>query len=211
MNEAIIILNGTVNHESPFYNDLRKRAGKGNVYVVCADGGALNAALIGVEPDAIIGDLDSLPKDLEEKYADRIIRDSDQNTTDCDKAIRHCINKNAERITIIGACGTRWDHFIAAAMLLKKYAQVKIKIVDEYNELFLAGKETELDFPVGSSVSLIPLGRVEGLKLEGFKYDVENGILEDASRGIHNEITESPAKITYSKGALLVNRILELS
>ena len=39
---------------------LRRALGAANATVVCADGGALHASRVGLEPDIIIGDMDSL-------------------------------------------------------------------------------------------------------------------------------------------------------
>jgi thiamine pyrophosphokinase len=93
---------------------------KGNK-IVCCDGSTENLILAGLEPDAIVGDLDSLTDELAVKYADRIFLDESQETNDLTKAVGWCSEMGYKDIVIIGATGKREDHTIGNISLLAEY------------------------------------------------------------------------------------------
>ena len=55
--------------------------------IVCCDGSTQNLILSGIQPDAIVGDLDSLNDELANRFADRIYLDESQETNDLTKAV----------------------------------------------------------------------------------------------------------------------------
>ena len=64
-------------------------------YIVCCDGAAVtfirrSDKIFGHPrlPDAIIGDLDSLPETFKKKYADLIVHNPEQSYNDLNKALR---------------------------------------------------------------------------------------------------------------------------
>jgi len=72
-------------------------------FVVACDG-----AVIGLEngrlPDAVVGDLDSLPEPVRNRYSDRIHRVKDQETNDLTKAV----NPKSETISTRSNSVTYW-------------------------------------------------------------------------------------------------------
>ena len=68
-------------------------------WYVC-DGAAVKLTEFGREPDYIVGDLDSLPATLKEKYADRLYPSADQETNDQTKAVLFCKEQGATAITM---------------------------------------------------------------------------------------------------------------
>ena len=76
-----------------------------------------------LEPEAIVGDLDSLSPEIAERFADRLYQDSEQDTNDLTKAVRWCIDKGYEEIVILGATGKREDHTIANISLTWRILQ----------------------------------------------------------------------------------------
>ena len=62
----------------------------------------------------------------------------------------------------------------------------------------------ELSCENGQIISLFALGKVEGLCIEGLRYNCNNEVLEIGSRGLHNEGLGGLAKISCGKGNLLL-------
>eukprot|EP01031_Cornospumella_fuschlensis_P053214 gene53214-64999_t len=56
--------------------------------IVGADSGADRLLRLGVTPEAVIGDMDSLSTDARAQLADRLFPIAEQDTTDFDKALR---------------------------------------------------------------------------------------------------------------------------
>jgi thiamine pyrophosphokinase len=196
---AIIVCDGTVNEDSSFY----KSFFKDDDFIVCADGGVRNAFKLDLKPDIIIGDMDSAPEELLNNYEHVLVEE--QETTDSEKAITYALDKGYHDIILIGATGTRMDHSVNNIFLLEKYSSSKIRLVDEHNDIHLASSEERLSCKVGDVISLIPLTKVEGLRMDGLKYDAHT--LDRSTVGVHNEATKTEVIIAHSKGVLLIDRI----
>ena len=91
--------------------------------IICCDGSAQNLILAGMQPDAIVGDLDSLSDDLANRFADRIFLDESQDTNDLTKAVSWCSEMGYKDIVIVGATGKREDHTIGNISLLVEYTK----------------------------------------------------------------------------------------
>lgn len=90
-------------------------------YLCCCDGAAVQAVSHGLQPDAIVGDGDSLPDDFKRQYSGIIHLVSEQEYNDMTKATRHCIRRGARRIAYVGATGKREDHTMGNISLLAYY------------------------------------------------------------------------------------------
>lgn len=183
--------------------------------LIVADGGLHICKLLGLEPDFIIGDFDSVKKEIlsyfRECMPERIHQfPVKKNETDTELAIQQAKAAGAESVYIIGATGGRSDHFLGNLSLLEYASSLGMKayIVDEYNRIRLIDSDLKLEKKnqYGKYVSLIPFGEeVRGLTLKGFLYTVSDFTLElGNSRGISNQILEEEAFIHLDSGKLLV-------
>lgn len=91
-------------------------------YLCCCDGAAEECLAHGICPDAIVGDGDSLPKELKERYADIVHIVKEQEFNDMTKATRFCKNRGP-RIAYLGATGKREDHTVGNIFLLPFYLE----------------------------------------------------------------------------------------
>jgi thiamine pyrophosphokinase len=113
---ALILLDG----EKPSFNLLEQYWLESEVRV-CADGAAKVCREYSLQPDIILGDLDSLDKKTKACFtASQIIEIADQDTTDGEKAVQYCIEKGFQKITLFGALGKRVDHTLYNMGILKK-------------------------------------------------------------------------------------------
>jgi len=182
--------------------------------VICADGGAHHLHSLGLIPDAIIGDMDSLSSD-EEKYFEergsRIIRyPEEKDETDTQLAIEYALEMNPEEIWIFGALGGRIDHTLANISLLVLGAKrgIKTKLIDEWCEVSVVTGSCVIEGEAGQTVSLLPLSSVvTGITLEGFEYALKDGTMEIGDPyGVSNRLREARGVISVDSGYLLVVR-----
>jgi thiamine pyrophosphokinase len=202
---ALILANGKSPTKVLFMN-CRKRS----EFFVCADGGANYAAKFGERPDLIIGDLDSIKASTVRKFQDVTTRRiADQNSTDLEKALSWLIRKNYTDIIVLGATGGRVDHLAGNLSVLGKFAKrAHITFVDESGEMRSVGSEVVLEVPPGTTVSLIPLSRCEGILTIGLKWELQNGVLELGFReGTSNVVKSSPVTIRVLRGTLLLYQL----
>ena len=199
---ALIIANG----EPPRRQRLQLLVKRVNV-IICADGGANTALKMGIMPDAIVGDLDSIHAEALVKFR-RVptYEERDDETTDLEKAITWAVKSRYDHITVIGASGKRLDHTVGnLAVLPKFYPDAVVTIVDDVGELQYVGRELRFETEVGAIVSLIPLNRCEGISTKGLKYALEGETLELGVReGTSNVVIASPVVIKVKKGHLLL-------
>ena len=201
---ALIIANGTLPHP----DFVRALVNFANL-VVCADGGANHAQTLEIKPDIIIGDFDSITPETKIFFQDIIqLHLEDQNTTDLEKAIEHCLERKITSIDIVGALGSRIDHTTGSLGCFKKHGnKIHIRIIDSMGELTLVRKETHLEMREGEKLSLIPLDRCTGVTTTNLKYPLNNDILElGVHEGISNEATSTHVSIQLGSGTLLLYR-----
>ncbi|MBB6216948.1 thiamine pyrophosphokinase [Anaerosolibacter carboniphilus] len=181
-------------------------------YVVCADGGARHLRAMGIYPNAIVGDLDSMGDDEMVYFRERDIEfykfPARKDYTDSDLAIQYALEKGCTEILMLGCIGSRMDHTLAnITMLLPLLEQgIQARIVDEHNEIFVINDSALVEGEPGRFVSLIPLSAtVEGITLSGFEYPLNNATLKmGSSLGISNQLKEQQGCIRLRSGNLLV-------
>ena len=139
-------------------------------YLVAADGGANHCLKCGKSPDAVIGDFDSIDPATQSALADsRLIRISEQETTDFEKALSHI---NAPFVLATGFTTARLDHTLAAFNVLVRQVGPTCLILGEEDVIFSAPKQLVLDIPKGTRVSLFPLSPISG-KSEGLEWPID--------------------------------------
>lgn len=104
--------------------------------VVCCDGAAVGYIEHGHRPYAIVGDCDSLPAEMRERFAPMIHADADQESNDLTKAVRFCIAAGLRDIVIVGATGKREDHTLGNIGLMADYGRMEdidsIRMITDY-------------------------------------------------------------------------------
>ena len=203
----IIIANGAV-RDIAFHRALLKKAG----IIICADGGANNAARLGITPDYVIGDLDSIDKSilkrLQKTEGVKIIFDPNQDKTDLELAITLAESFTPGEITILGAIGDRLDHTMANIFCLNKIRNdIKARIIDEKNEIQLVDSAIELIGKKGDIVSVIPLTPIKNLTYDGLQWEVKNSNSEFGWFGVCNKMTKNKAGIKFDSGRILVIKV----
>ncbi len=197
-------------HDTPF---LRQVLGHPEL-VVAADGGGENTSAIGLMPDVLIGDFDSLSQERLYQLKQRgipVIRHSrDKDETDGELAILYAIQRGADDLVILGALGGRIDHEIANLLLLARpdVRYRKAVVVDGWQAVrLLHGMDTlTISGHPGDILSLLPIGgEAKGIYTEGLKYSLQGGsLLMGPARGVSNEFVGFEARITLEEGMMWV-------
>lgn len=183
-------------------------------YIIASDKGLEILDKYNIIPNYIIGDFDSIDKNILNKYINNkeiVIRElnPEKDYTDTHMAIKLSIELNSTDVTILGAIGTRIDHTIANVHILKETLEkgIDCRIVDNRNEIQLINKKTVLEMDKEYKyISLIPLTtKVEEITLRGFKYPLSNATLEVGhSIGVSNEQYDKIAEIDLKSGILIM-------
>jgi thiamine pyrophosphokinase len=204
---AIIICSGSIK-DCFYYEKYFKRA----KFVICVDGGAKYLRKLGIVPNVLIGDLDSISNEDLAYFKDMNVEimkyPSQKDMTDAEIAVDYAVDKGFKEIVVIGGIGTRFDHTLANIFLLKKLLDKGIKgiLANEKNEITLIKDRIKIEKEEDVKVSLLPLtGIVEGITTKGLYYplnceDIEIG----SSRGVSNEFKDEIAEVSIKSGILIV-------
>ena len=203
---AIIIANGQIQD-----SDSHRSLVTPTDLIICADGGADNALALGLQPQVVIGDLDSLDESLrsrlEKQHCQFIAHPARKDETDLELAVKYAAEQGAQEMLILGALGYRLDHALANVLLLAlpELRSIKAKILNGRREVFLIRDEALIEGQVGDTLSLLPLTEeVTGIYSEGLEYPLENGTLYlGPARGISNVLTTPQARVRVGQGLLL--------
>ncbi|MEM7596151.1 MAG: thiamine diphosphokinase [Pseudomonadota bacterium] len=169
--------------------------------LVAADGGADRALAFGHSPQAVIGDFDSItdkaraaiPKEQQFFIAE-------QDSTDFEKALREV---SAPLIIGIGFTGARMDHQLAVFNTLVRYPEKRCILLGEHEVLALCPPSFRLDVAAGTTVSLFPMGAVEGVS-DGLKWPIGGlHFAPDGQSGTSNMAT-GPIDIAVTAPKLLM-------
>jgi len=200
MKKVLILCNGNPPSEQLFYQSRANAE-----YFIAADGGGNIARDFGVQPNIVIGDLDSFEKFEEDTY--EIVFDPDQESNDLEKALHHAVDIRATHVHILGGTGQRLDHTLKNLSVLKQFNNYfeELLLKDDFGDTRLIGKSFQEEIAIGTQVSLFPLsGKVSGVTTKGLKYSLKNETLENGIRdGSSNEVIENPIEINYKHGDLL--------
>jgi thiamine pyrophosphokinase len=197
---AVVIANGL-----PPSAALAAEVCAGAALLVAADGGSRAALALGIQRDAVVGDLDSQTDETRAAFSSLFVHDPDPDRTDLQKAIDLAITRGARAIDVLGAGGERADHALANLSALVLYrGRARVRIIDELFEISLIEGEARIDAPSGTVVSLIALRPAEAVTTRGLRWDLDRFPLAFNPYGVHNEVAASPATVTAEGGDVLL-------
>lgn len=180
--------------------------------IIAADGGTRHLYRLGVYPDVIIGDMDSLPENVKNwlETADSpqlFTYPTAKNETDLELALQYTCQTYQEDIYLFGAWGGRLDQSLANVFLLAHPAwrDRQIMLLEEKERVWLITADSTIYGSVGDTVSLIPLSSdVFVHHTTGLLWSLHHEPLAFAlARGISNTLTAETATISLQSGLLL--------
>ena len=151
--------------------------------VIGADGGGERLLAVGIEPDVVVGDLDSLSAVAQKQFSDRLVRDSAPDSSDLEKAVAWARTEGADDIVVIGWSGGRLDHTLAALALAFEGVQLHD---DRFLVTAVAGS-AEITAQPGTLFSLMALPEAV-VSVGGARWNLEQEPLTMGARGMHNEV-----------------------
>lgn len=187
------------------FSGLAEPLGDGD-FIMAADGGLVHLQQLGLTPDGILGDFDSLGYVPEKAKIFPVEKDD----TDSMLAVRQGLKLGYRRFVLYGSLdGPRLDHTVANFQTLQFLA-------DHGAEGWLVGntymvtvvKNGTLRFPAEAEgiLSVFCMGAdAHGVTLTGLKYPLEDGTLTAGfPLGVSNHFIGQAASVTVKDGSLLV-------
>ncbi len=181
--------------------------------VIAADGGANHCMALGLLPDVVVGDLDSISPPARTKLRSENIEiiqfPTRKDATDLELALDLAIVKGGHQIVIFAGLGGRWDMSFSNVMLAasEKYRDISVSLMTGSSHLHIvhAKRKLTVSGKSGQTISLIPLSqKARGITLSGFEYPLKNETIQfGSSRGISNVLKKKEGSIRLSSGTIL--------
>lgn len=176
--------------------------------VIAADGGYTALAKLGVKPDIVLGDFDSLGYVPE--FSGKIIKHPvKKDDTDTMLAVKTAIDLGFERIVIYGGTGKRLDHTLANIQTLSFAAVRGCKAYlcgDGYTLTVVTDSVISFKSTAKGNVSVFScVAKSQGVYEKGLLYNLENAELDfDFPLGVSNEFVGTESEISVKKGSIAV-------
>jgi thiamine pyrophosphokinase len=215
MQRIVIFANGTLPDLEAARSLLRP-----DDFILAADGGTHHVLALGLSPQLVVGDLDSLDgatlHDLEAAGTRLEHYPIDKNETDLGLALRHALELEPGSLLIVGALGGRLDQMLGNLSLLTRaeLAGLEVRVDDGLEEAFFVwaplpegdATQAHIQGRAGEVVSLLPWGAaVDGIITEGLRWPLRaERLYPDHTRGLSNEMLGDLATIRIASGLLLV-------
>jgi thiamine pyrophosphokinase len=205
--KALILVNGEINQTEL----TRQRIGETKFgLIIGADWGCRHARELGVEPEYVVGDLDSIPDTERASYEkiELVTHPAEKDETDLELALLYAIEKGAEEIVMVGAMGGRMDMTISNVLIMchPKLAGHRIEIWEGNQSGWLIRPPgEEVKGCAGDTLSLLPLtDNVADIRVEGLKYPLRRErLVFGEGRGLSNVMTSATAQVSFSTGLVL--------
>ncbi|MGE4483923.1 MAG: thiamine diphosphokinase [Oscillospiraceae bacterium] len=180
---------------------------EGGDYIIAADGGLSPLRSLGVMPDLVVGDFDSLGHVPD--HPNIIKHPVEKDDTDMMLAVKTGLQLGFSRFVIYGGLGGRLDHTLANIQTLEH-------IAINGGRGYLVGGGTVITAVTDGCVNFVPKesggisvfsggDRADGVYLTGLKYPLVNAALTSSiPLGVSNKFTGVRSTVSVKSGTLIV-------
>ena len=175
-------------------------------FIIAADGGLVHTQALGITPNGILGDFDSLGYTPEGSTVFPVEKDD----TDAMLAVRKGLELGYKHFYLYGSLdGPRLDHTVANSQTLQflcDHSAYGYLIGRDYMVTALKNGAVQFDASCSGIFSVFCMGcDAEGVTIKGGKYDAENVTLSAGfPLGVSNHFEGRPVTVSVEKGSLLI-------
>lgn len=198
--EVVVVANGDLHHDEETLRLLLVAP-----HVVVCDG-ALRGylELTNRQPDAVVGDGDSVNEEELKRAGVPFTKIADQETNDLTKGVTLAFDKGWKKIAIIGATGRREDHSVGNIFLLPEYYKMgaEVRTYSPHGWLIPFQGDCLLETEVGRELSLFATKELP-MSASGVAYPFKQRVFTALWQATLNQVT-SPIVKLYSEGIAIV-------
>lgn len=206
---TVVVIGG----HRPHRTVLQHAALQGVDIVICADSGFDHAIELGLRPDVVVGDLDSIADpSAPVAFGARILAaDTDKDHTDTELALEHALAVGSAEVTVVWGGGDRVDHVLGvfaalAAPALGRLDRLTVLLGPDVVHVVHGGRRLSIDIEIGSTVSLLSLsGTALGVTTTGLRWPLHDDDLHDwRARGVSNVAVDRSVSVRVESGVVAV-------
>lgn len=195
-----LIANGAIEDYAALLPSIKAHEG-----LICVDGGLSHCHKMGLTPDMIMGDLDSISPELLQLYEKVPTRSfpCNKDESDLELAIQSVYTPDLRKITVFGALGKRLDHTLSNLHLMRRYPR-KVFFETEFETIFAFDENIEIPTHLGQTISFIQIGEeVSGVSSEGLKWNIQDANFGKYYFSLSNICLGEKTKISLKTGDLI--------
>ena len=175
-----IVLNGQMPDDHALVNQIIDSG-----FIIAVDGSANKLIDLGIIPDVIIGDFDSLQARRIKNV--KLIETPDQNKTDFRKTLDWCIEKNIFNISIFGISGKSDDHFLANYYTLCDFSEkISWRAFTDFSVISPCTGNREFESFEGQKVSLFCMKGSSTITSKNLEYPLKSYQLKPSDKAVRN-------------------------
>jgi thiamine pyrophosphokinase len=180
-------------------------------YVIAADSGLRHAAPLGVTPQLIVGDFDSVSEEDLARYPEtpRDVHPPEKDALDLELALEHARAQGASSVTIIGGLGGRLDQTLAALLIAARLQSegLTVSLHSGASTVYFlaAGSGLDLALPANTLFSVLSLSSQATLSLKNARYPLNEGRLDfGTGLGVSNRVLKPPLRLYLTSGLVAI-------
>lgn len=194
---SILCLNGDL-PEREFFT--------GGLPIIAADGAANKLIAVNIEPDLIIGDLDSVEDHIKSTY--KTLHDADQDRCDYQKSLTYLQEANLLPTIVTGISGGSLDHVLNNINFFMQSDSL-LYSPPVFGMVIKADEAISLSVAIGTKISLIGLPNA-CVSTTGLQWELTNYALRfPGKNSCFNRASKRNIKIDNHEGAVLMFVYLE--
>lgn len=186
-------------------------------FLVAVDGGLRHLLQLGLTPQLLIGDLDSVNAENLDRcmqWGVEILRfPPEKDETDLELAVREALQRGFSEIVITCALGNRLDHTLGnlALLALPGLQGTHTLISNGTTSIYLVNDQIALETYPGALISLLPWGQpVDGVSTTGLQYALEDATLYPwKTLGLSNVAISSKVTVSIKSGQLFLFHVMD--
>ena len=181
-------------------------------FVICADSGYHHCSHLGIQPNLLVGDFDSIKSVLPQDIP--VVRlSAEKDYTDTYLAVEEALSRKLDNIILAGMTGGRSDHTFANIQIIASLSTNSINSVmtdgiTDYYALSASGQTKSISIPFKANhyFSVFALGGIcTCVNIQGGKYPLTDYDLRfDEARAVSNEFLSGPAVVSLKAGTVLI-------
>lgn len=186
---------------------IRSAMPEGDRVIIAADGGLRYTAALGLTPDIIIGDMDSVRQ--EDVPAGAILYPSRKDDTDMMLAVKKGLALGADEFFLFGGLGGRLDHTYANFQTLAYLSEHNVRgwLLDENHRVCMLENGEFALSPEYRYLSIFAYGGIcTGVTITGAEYPLDDAVLEPSfPLGVSNcHAPGNQMRVSVKEGTLLI-------
>lgn len=177
--------------------------------VIAADSGIRHAELLSLAPELWVGDFDSTDDGDHHRFEDvpRLVFPKAKDLTDGEIAIGEALKRGARRLLLVGAFGGRTDQAVGhMTMAIRLHRRgLSVRLTSGAEEAIPVGPSPgTLTLAPGTPFSVIGLGDLEGLTIEGARWPLKKVDVPFGSTLTLSNLAEGPVTASVERGPALL-------